>query len=183
MEQTLERLRSQDKAVTLKEYGERLEKLIRTDHRMRLIPYWYPYDVYRKKAKDTSETIIREAYETHRYESIDAAIYIHIPFCRQKCGYCQWYTIIKPEDEMEVYTQLILKEIDLYGNINQLKDKEIKSVYFGGGTPNLLSINQISRIVDRLKYYYDLTDVCSSDLLNFLLKYFQTISTRNIFRA
>ncbi|MGL6063943.1 MAG: radical SAM family heme chaperone HemW [Fusobacteriaceae bacterium] len=74
------------------------------------------------------------------------AIYIHIPFCNSLCNYCDFLSFsgTKKEDRKK-YVDYILKEIDLYPNFN------FNTVYFGGGTPSLLEIEDIERILGKLK--------------------------------
>jgi len=64
-----------------------------------------------------------------------SGIYIHIPFCKQACHYCNFHfsTSLKYKDEM---VQAILKELELQKNY--LPDNSIETIYFGGGTPSLL---------------------------------------------
>ena len=71
------------------------------------------------------------------------SIYIHIPFCKTKCNYCNFQVcpldkmksdLIQPE--FEKYTNQIISDIKKYSEI--LDDKEVKSIYFGGGTPQLI---------------------------------------------
>lgn len=78
------------------------------------------------------------------------SIYIHIPFCNKKCSYCDFYILTNMSNQYEKYTQYIIKEIMMY-------DKNIvyDTIYFGGGTPSVLNIDQIKRILDTLKYTRD----------------------------
>ena len=64
-----------------------------------------------------------------------SGIYIHIPFCKQACHYCNFHfsTSMKYKSEM---IDAIIKEIELQKNY--LADKDIETIYFGGGTPSLL---------------------------------------------
>lgn len=76
-----------------------------------------------------------------------AGIYIHIPFCKQACHYCDFHfsTSIKYKDDI---IQAILKEIEL--RKDYLTGASISSIYFGGGTPSLLSAEEINRILDKV---------------------------------
>ena len=80
-------------------------------------------------------------------------IYIHIPFCKQACHYCDFHfsTSMKYKNEM---LDSLLKEIDL--RVQYLQDKTIHSIYFGGGTPSLLDDSEISRIIDRIAKHYEI---------------------------
>lgn len=74
-------------------------------------------------------------------------IYIHVPFCRSKCPYCDFYSISLSEDLLTAYTDETIRRIGL------LKEYNIKadSVYFGGGTPSLLGGKNILRIISALR--------------------------------
>lgn len=76
-----------------------------------------------------------------------AGIYIHIPFCKQACHYCNFHfsTSLRQKDAMLV---AILKEIEL--SKDYLQQANIETIYFGGGTPSLLSQGEIQEIIDTL---------------------------------
>lgn len=79
----------------------------------------------------------------------ETAIYIHIPFCDHKCIYCDFYSIISYENT-QTYLQSLIKEINFYSNIFS-NDREIISIYFGGGTPSFMEPNYIGRIIEHVK--------------------------------
>lgn len=74
-------------------------------------------------------------------------IYLHIPFCNTKCIYCDFYSITN-FNLREKFIEALLGEISLYRN--ELKEKKFDTIFFGGGTPSLLTISEISRILDHL---------------------------------
>lgn len=78
-------------------------------------------------------------------------IYIHIPFCKQKCSYCNFHfsTSLKMKDEM---VSAIKKEI--VKRHNELENKTLKSLYFGGGTPSVLSVDELKSIMDEIQKYF-----------------------------
>ncbi|MBK1895438.1 radical SAM family heme chaperone HemW [Chryseobacterium paridis] len=78
-------------------------------------------------------------------------IYIHIPFCKQKCSYCNFHfsTSLQSKDEV---LSAIKKEIFL--RKDELQNKTLQSLYFGGGTPSVLSGDEINSIVDEVLKYY-----------------------------
>lgn len=71
-------------------------------------------------------------------------LYIHIPFCRQKCPYCDFYSFAADEDTKEKYTDAIIKNIIIWQNTRNLT---FSTVYFGGGTPSQLGSRRLSEIV------------------------------------
>tara|TARA_B110000967_G_scaffold134546_1_gene137395 strand:+ start:10333 stop:11466 length:1134 start_codon:yes stop_codon:yes gene_type:complete len=74
-----------------------------------------------------------------------AGIYIHIPFCKQACFYCDFHfsTSLKKKDEL---INCLIKEIEI--RKEELNNSIIETIYFGGGTPSLLSTNEIKILVD-----------------------------------
>jgi oxygen-independent coproporphyrinogen-3 oxidase len=79
-----------------------------------------------------------------------AGIYIHIPFCKQACTYCNFHfsTSLKLKDEV---LQAIMRELEIQKNY--MNGAPIETIYFGGGTPSILSVDEIKGIFD---YIYDL---------------------------
>lgn len=82
-----------------------------------------------------------------------AGIYIHIPFCKQKCHYCNFFSIASQKN-IQVFINSVLKEIELQKTY--LNNESIKSIYFGGGTPSLLSIKEIALIIDEIVRYHQI---------------------------
>jgi len=78
-------------------------------------------------------------------------IYLHIPFCKQKCSYCNFHfsTSFSLKDEM---LSAIKKEIRL--RHNELENRSLKSLYFGGGTPSVLSVDEIKSLIDEIQKYF-----------------------------
>lgn len=85
-----------------------------------------------------------------------AGIYIHVPFCKQACNYCNFYFSTSAAGK-DKYVQALLKEIEL--SRDYLTGDKVETIYFGGGTPSLLSINELKAIVQKLSAHYDLSGV------------------------
>lgn len=68
---------------------------------------------------------------------LNIALYIHIPFCKSKCDYCDFYSFKPREADKEKFEEALFREIDLKANL--LKDKTVSSIYIGGGTPSVMS--------------------------------------------
>jgi len=77
-----------------------------------------------------------------------AGIYIHIPFCRQKCNYCNFFSLATTKFRDEFF-QALLMEIEL--TRDYLGGKPIETVYFGGGTPSLLPVSQVEEIIEKIR--------------------------------
>ncbi len=81
-------------------------------------------------------------------------LYIHIPFCKKKCGYCDFVSFAGQEVKFDSYVEALCREIR--DTATEYKDREIVSVYIGGGTPSILSCEQISRIVETLNSEFNI---------------------------
>lgn len=82
-------------------------------------------------------------------------LYIHVPFCRSKCAYCDFYSFAPNEKEAEEYTDRIIEDINNWAaRLNRAAD----TLYFGGGTPSLLGGERIARIVAAAKAGFGLKD-------------------------
>ena len=84
------------------------------------------------------------------------SIYIHIPFCKKKCLYCDFLSAPACGQVRESYVRALLREINIASEV--CKDYEIISVFFGGGTPSLLNKSQMKRIMSALKKRYFLRE-------------------------
>jgi coproporphyrinogen III oxidase-like Fe-S oxidoreductase len=78
-------------------------------------------------------------------------LYIHIPFCRKRCKFCYFkvYTD-KNASEIEIYLDALIKENELYSRRRALQGRQLRFVYFGGGTPSYVSEKQLHYLVDGL---------------------------------
>ncbi len=83
-----------------------------------------------------------------------AGIYIHVPFCKQACHYCNFYFSTSLGNKSR-YLQALLKEIEL--TKDYLAGQPIETIYFGGGTPSLLTQQEITSIIEALAGNYDLS--------------------------
>ncbi len=84
-----------------------------------------------------------------------AGIYIHVPFCKRRCGYCNFYSS----------TRLTLKDDYLSAVKRELQDRtaylngeQVRTIYFGGGTPSLLSPAEIQSVIDHIRQHYSVSE-------------------------
>ena len=91
----------------------------------------------------------------------DMGLYVHIPFCKQKCMYCDFPAYQNLQDYYETYVYALVQEIDLWVFEHpESTSKAIDTIYFGGGTPTELSIQQLQMILDKIKNTFTITDDC-----------------------
>ena len=74
-----------------------------------------------------------------------AGIYIHIPFCKKKCYYCDFFTQIGLKNKDEFLRAI---QFEIVSRKDYLKDQSIETIYFGGGTPSLLHSDEIKNILE-----------------------------------
>ena len=86
-----------------------------------------------------------------------AGLYIHIPFCKVKCVYCDFYSITKKENQIPLFTDSLLKEIDMYKNY--VGEWSFDTIFFGGGTPSLLPAKYLEQILQKLHDTFDTSKV------------------------
>ena len=80
-----------------------------------------------------------------------AGIYIHVPFCKSKCGYCGFYSL--PSLKLKDWFLEALKA-EIVGRKNYLKGENVDTVYFGGGTPSLLGADEIGDLLHLIDKHY-----------------------------
>ncbi len=85
-----------------------------------------------------------------------AGIYIHVPFCRHKCSYCDFTSFPDKIEYAEAYMACVYKEMKMRGE--ELKDYVFDTVYFGGGTPSYIPPKLILGAMNRLKECFRLTE-------------------------
>ncbi len=71
-------------------------------------------------------------------------LYIHIPFCKKKCAYCDFYSGFLTEETKKAYIQTLTKELEKWGG---LTDRPVNTVYFGGGTPSVLKADEVLAVL------------------------------------
>jgi oxygen-independent coproporphyrinogen III oxidase len=93
------------------------------------------------------------------YASEYVNIYIHIPFCMQRCAYCYYFTLkYSGQNQVEEYLSALCHEIKLKSQEFSLHKRKVKSIYFGGGTPSILKKDQLFRIKQALLSNFSMDD-------------------------
>jgi oxygen-independent coproporphyrinogen-3 oxidase len=86
-----------------------------------------------------------------------AGIYIHIPFCKKLCFYCDFYHLIS-SDENSAFVHALLKEASL--RQDYLGTEPVSTIYFGGGTPSLFSIKELGTIINQINKLFRVEENC-----------------------
>ena len=87
-------------------------------------------------------------------------LYLHIPFCRQRCDFCAFYLEIHHEGRAEVFVQSLIHEIQLSAQRHVAAGRPIQSVYLGGGTPTVLAATQLLAILSEIRTHLTLASDC-----------------------
>jgi oxygen-independent coproporphyrinogen-3 oxidase len=90
-----------------------------------------------------------------------SGIYIHIPFCRRKCHYCNFFSLASLKYK-ERFLNALKEEIFI--RRNYLNGKPIESIYFGGGTPSILQIAEVDDVLQHIRNYFLLAENCEITL-------------------
>src|SRR6266545_6150573 len=100
----------------------------------------------------------------------DYSLYFHIPFCTHRCAYCDFNTYAGQEELIPAYTEALCKEIQYIGSLSSRSipeggqreraggEGEVHTIFFGGGTPSLLSPKQFGSIFKAIRDNFILTD-------------------------
>ena len=86
-----------------------------------------------------------------------AGIYIHIPFCRSKCGYCDFFSVASLKQKQPV-VDAIIREVSQTSDY--LRGESIRTLYFGGGTPSLLDLQELSGILEEISRNHHIDSDC-----------------------
>jgi len=86
-----------------------------------------------------------------------AGIYIHIPFCKKLCFYCDFYHVVSHDDNSS-FIDALLKEALL--RKDYLGDEPVSTIYLGGGTPSVFSVKDLGTILDQIKKLFTIAEDC-----------------------
>jgi oxygen-independent coproporphyrinogen-3 oxidase len=85
------------------------------------------------------------------------SLYLHIPFCRHRCAYCDFNTYAGQEESLPAYVEALCREIAFTGK-NASEKLRLHTIFFGGGTPSLLTPRQFESILQTIAQNFDLED-------------------------
>ncbi len=82
------------------------------------------------------------------------SLYVHIPFCTAKCGYCDFNSYAGNDHLIPSYTQALIKEAKLWRNATE--SRQVTTVFFGGGTPSLMPVEEMAFVMNGLRSAFDI---------------------------
>eukprot|EP00164_Ancoracysta_twista_P018899 GFYU01032980.1.p1 GENE.GFYU01032980.1~~GFYU01032980.1.p1 ORF type:complete len:519 (+),score=82.26 GFYU01032980.1:241-1797(+) len=124
-------------------------------------------------ATDQTAAPVVSRHSNELRTELPRSAYVHLPFCRRRCHYCDFATVVVPkavqEREMSAYTESLIKEIgssaEIYneylstsGTPTRVSDSSLQTIYFGGGTPTLLPLDQLENVVGVVQDTYGTSD-------------------------
>ena len=89
---------------------------------------------------------MRSGHQADKIKTV-LSVYIHVPFCVCRCLYCDFITYAGQQAWLPAYVEAAIKEVHLLGSSRAKTDEPAQTVYFGGGTPSLLSIGQVKALL------------------------------------
>ena len=129
--------------------------LVKFDYQFPLYNFFFPaqtHNVYQPDREKFAEIMVG-ANRAAR----SRALYFHIPFCEAICSFCPFTRgLYKNADDIDRYTQALIREIEYKAQIVDLKAVPVRAIFFGGGTPSLLSSRNIHDIGEALHRYFDM---------------------------
>ena len=108
--------------------------------------------------KEQTQEVLKNVLNQERNNR--TAAYIHVPFCETHCLYCGFYNQPYRKEQSRIYTDVLIQEIKLWENTTAFKTKPINALYFGGGTPTALEVEDISRLLTYIRNTFPLANDC-----------------------
>lgn len=99
-----------------------------------------------------------------RAEREPFSLYIHIPYCISKCPYCDFNSHVVAVIPEQAYTEALLAELDHYAGQEGWRNRNIQSIFFGGGTPSTFDPESIGRVLKRIAARFDVLPGCEITL-------------------
>ena len=122
-----------------------------------------PSPIWAERGYEHDETEAWQQLKRYVAQSQDTApmsIYLHIPFCEQRCGFCDCYSIPLGKNRAkkdEKYTRALISEIDAWSEIRSIGQRPVTTIHFGGGTPYCLRNDLFEVIINHCKNCFNIT--------------------------
>ncbi len=93
-----------------------------------------------------------ETLDSPRGPDTTLGLYLHVPFCRKRCKFCYFRVYVdKNAGEIQNYLDALAREVELYSTRPAVRERPLKFVYFGGGTPSYVAVKHLKGLMDRVK--------------------------------
>ncbi len=128
---------------------EKVKEIIDEIRCDRVPPYPYAYPTRSSYAEISDINIKKIWIEEDKFTSAVINLYIHYPFCKYKCGFCNLYSIACTEEKLQnKYIDALCKELEEYRDI--ISRRKIKTIFLGGGTPMMITESNIKKLVSKI---------------------------------
>ena len=125
--------------------------LIKFDRQYPVYNFFFP-----AQAKNITDLELKDVLLNANDNIKSRALYFHIPFCETICSFCPFTRVsVKDNDQINSYVDALIMEIEVKSKLLNMKDVPIAAIFFGGGTPSLLSPEQILRIGNKIHEIFD----------------------------
>lgn len=119
------------------------------------------YSVIRKDIENNKFQETWKEIMSKKQENKNRVLYLHIPYCITKCPYCRFFKYYyKDQNTLDIYIDLLVKEIIQNAESEYIQSRPFNAIYFGGGSPTVLSPQHITKILTTLRTKYKLTNDC-----------------------
>ena len=88
-------------------------------------------------------------------EARELGLYVHVPFCAKRCGYCSFNTAPLEDGAMARYLEAFHREIELLGGLAWAPRVRLSTIFLGGGTPSLLTSDELAAMLERIRSRFD----------------------------
>lgn len=128
---------------------EKIKKIMDEIRSDMVPPYPYAYPTRSSYVENPNIDINRIWIEEDKFTRDVINLYIHYPFCKYKCGFCNLYSIACSEKNLQdEYIEALCKNLEEYREI--ISKRKIKTIFLGGGTPMMISDNNIKKLIDKI---------------------------------
>ena len=86
-----------------------------------------------------------------------AGLYLHVPFCRQKCRYCSFYSSVPGRGEMRAYLEAVRLQMHQLADLPEIRELTFATVFFGGGTPSILPTEELAGLLAECRQCFAIT--------------------------
>ncbi|WP_369986928.1 coproporphyrinogen-III oxidase family protein [Pseudomonas xanthosomatis] len=132
--------------------------VVKFDYQFPLYNFFFPSQSFNTFVPN--ETELSQILAGANAQARSRALYFHVPFCEAICTFCPFTRgLYKDEQDIDRYTQALIGEIEYKARLVDLKAVPVRAVFFGGGTPSLLSAQNIRDIGKTLHQYFDMATV------------------------
>lgn len=90
-------------------------------------------------------------------ETTPLGLYVHVPFCEERCSFCYYLSHDDERDRVDAYLDALDREAGIVADLPAIRGRPISFAYVGGGTPSFLSTRRVERLLDDLHRHFDLT--------------------------